>query len=172
MTSGLVSISIINILMYYLSMKKSVVFSKVFLGADHAGYKFKERIKKYLENKNIDFVDLGSSNIVEGDDYDDYAKKVCAKVAKHKDYGGILICGSGVGMAMAANRYKSIRAVAAYDIYTAQMSRSDEDSNVLALRSRFFSFTKTKRIIDTWLSTKFSAKPRHIRRIKKLNRGV
>ncbi len=139
---------------------------KIILGSDHAGVKLKEEIKSFLTKKEINFEDLGTLT-KESVDYPDYAKKVCSKVKKEKAKG-ILICGSGTGMAIAANRIKGIRAVAAYDSYSAKMSRHDNDTNVLCLRGRQFPLNKIKIIISIWLKTPFSKASRHKRRIKKL----
>ena len=138
----------------------------IYLGSDHAGFKKKEKIKKYLDRIKLPFEDLGTFS-EESVDYPDYAKKVAKAVIKNKAKG-ILICGTGTGMVIVANKIKGIRAVVAYDNYSAKMSRYDNDANVLCLRSRFFSFEKEKQIIKTWLNTKFSKIARHKRRIKKI----
>lgn len=140
---------------------------KIFLGSDHAGFAVKEKVKAYLEKKNFQVQDL-SAKCKPGDDYTDVSYKLAKKVAT-SNTKGILICGSGVGVCMAANKIKGIRAVSAYDSYTSKMSRNDEDSNILCLRARGFPFAKTLPILSTWLKTPFSNLPRHSRRIKKLN---
>jgi len=140
---------------------------KVIIASDHAGYRQKERIKKYLKRKKIEFVDLGTDSL-ETVDYPDYALKVAEKVAKNKDYRGILVCGTGTGMTIAANKVKGIRAVAAYDAYSAKMSRIDNDTNILGLRGRFFPLEKSKKIISIWLNTPFSGEKRHMKRIKEI----
>jgi len=150
-------------------LKDKMKVNKIYLGSDHAGFRLKEKIKKYLEKNNLDYEDLGT-NSIERVDYPDYAKKVSKKVVSDKDSRGILICGTGTGMVIAANKIKGIRAVAAYDSYSAKMSRLDNDTNVLALRGRFFSFDKTKKIISVWLKTSFSKKERHKRRIKEIEK--
>lgn len=143
----------------------------IILGSDHAGFKLKEKIKKHLAKKKIDFVDVGAYSEASVD-YPVYAKKLAKKVkaGRNKGIKGILVCGSGTGMAIAANRVKGIRAVLAYDAYSAKMSRVDNNSNVLCLRGRNFSSEKAKKITDIWLRTKFSGKKRHERRIKKIDR--
>ena len=140
---------------------------KVILASDHAGFRLKEKVKAYLKRKKIEFEDLGADS-TKSVDYPDFAFKVAREVAKNKDYRGILICGTGTGMVIAANKVKGIRAVAAYDTYSAKMSRVDNDSNVLALRGRFFPFEKIKKFISVWLRTPFSNDPRHKRRLKKI----
>ena len=140
---------------------------RVILASDHAGLRLKEKVKKYLERKKIEYEDLGTKSF-KSVDYPDYALKVAEKVAKNKNTRGILVCGTGTGMTIAANKVKGIRAVAAYDAYSAKMSRIDNDTNVLGLRGRFFPFEKIKKIITVWLDTPFSGEKRHKRRIKKI----
>lgn len=140
---------------------------RVILASDHAGLRLKEKVKKYLARKKIEYEDLGTESF-KSVDYPDYALKVAEKVAKNKNTKGILVCGTGTGMTIAANKVKGIRAVAAYDAYSAKMSRIDNDTNVLGLRGRFFPFEKIKKIITVWLDTPFSGEKRHKRRIKKI----
>ena len=140
---------------------------KIIIGADHAGFNVKARLKKYFDRKKIKYEDLGTYSL-DGVDYPDYAKKVARKVVKDKNTRGILICGTGTGMIIAANRIKGVRAVAAYDNYSAKMSRNDNNANILALRGRYFPYKKIQSIVNIWLNTKFSGKSRHKRRIKKL----
>ncbi len=140
---------------------------RVILASDHAGLRLKEKVKKYLERKKIEYEDLGTKSF-KSVDYPDYALKVAEKVAKNKNTRGLLVCGTGTGMTIAANKVIGIRAVAAYDAYSAKMSRIDNDTNVLGLRGRFFPFEKIKKIITVWLDTPFSGEKRHKRRIKKI----
>ena len=142
---------------------------KIYLGSDHAGFDVKEKLKKFLDKEGFRYVDMGAFEYKERDDYPDYGFKVAEKVSKTKNARGILICGSGVGMAIVANKVKGIRAAAAYDDYTASMSRLHNDTNVLELRGRKFPFNKTKKIVSIWLTTPFSEAKRHIRRIKKIS---
>ena len=141
---------------------------KIYLGADHAGFNLKEKIKNFLIKSHY-IVQALSPDFVKGDDYPKHAFKVARNVKQNSNSRGILVCGSGVGMTIAANRIKGIRAVDAYDHYTAKMSRVDEDSNVLCLRSRIFNEKKNFKIINTWLKTKFSGKNRHKKRINELD---
>ncbi|MFQ6037726.1 MAG: ribose 5-phosphate isomerase B [Candidatus Aminicenantales bacterium] len=140
---------------------------KVILGSDHAGYHLKERVKQYLRRRKIAFEDMGTGSPAPAD-YPDFAFRVAEKVARNPSYRGILICGTGAGMTIAANKVKGIRAVAAYDTYSARMSRSDNDTNVLGLRGRFFPYEKARKIISVWLKTPFSGKVRHRRRLEKI----
>jgi len=140
---------------------------KIYLGSDHAGFEVKEKLKKYLDQKQIPCEDLGAYSLTPVD-YPDYALPVARKVAKEKNAKGILICGTGAGMVMAANKVKGIRAAAGYDEYSAKMSRRDNDANILGLRARFCPFTKIKKIVSAWLNTPFSGEERHQRRINKI----
>jgi ribose 5-phosphate isomerase B len=141
---------------------------KVIIGSDHAGFKLKEKIKKYLKMKKIEYIDMGTDSL-ESVDYPDYALKVAKQVAWNKNRRGILVCGTGTGMTIAANKVKGIRAVAAYDVYSARMSRIDNDTNILGLRGRYFPYEKVKKIINVWLNTPFSGEQRHKRRLKKIS---
>jgi ribose 5-phosphate isomerase B len=140
---------------------------KVIIASDHAGFKLKERIKQYLEKENIDYSDFGTDSL-DSVDYPDFAIEVAEEVARVKNSRGILVCGTGTGMTIAANKVKGIRAVAAYDSYSAKMSRVDNDTNVLGLRGRFFPFGKIKKIINVWLHTPFSGESRHENRLNKI----
>ncbi|MBW2964882.1 ribose 5-phosphate isomerase B [Candidatus Woesearchaeota archaeon] len=142
---------------------------KVIIGSDHGGFRLKEKVKAYLDRRGVSYEDLMPEH-KEGDDYPDIAAKVARKVAGKKGLKGILVCGSGTGMVIAANKVKGIRAVAAYDAYTARMSRTDNDSNLLCLRGRTFPMSRSLSITDTWLKTPFSGKDRHKRRLAKISR--
>ena len=141
----------------------------IYLGADHAGFRLKENVKKFFDNKRIEYKDLGALKLEEKDDYPDYAFKVAKAVSKDKSSKGILFCGTGTGEVIAANKVKGIRAAVAYDDYSAKMSRDHNDANILGIRSRGFSENKAKKIISLWLKTKFSGAARHKRRIKKIS---
>lgn len=140
----------------------------IFIGSDHAGFELKEKIKRHFDKRKINYEDLGAHILDESDDYPDYAFKVAEAVSENKNSKGILICGSGVGMAIAANKVRGVRAVEAFDSRTAKMSREHNDSNVLALSGWNTTFEKMKKIIDVWVKTKFSKQGRHERRIKKI----
>lgn len=139
------------------------------IGADHAGVALKKKLGIYFEKNNIPYHDVGSFDSRAQDDYPVYAKKVVKQVlTRHTK--GVLICGSGTGMVMAANRHKGIRASLALDTYMAKMARYDNNANILVLRSRKFSLRKNLSILKTWLNTPFSKLPRHQRRIHQLDR--
>jgi len=140
---------------------------KIYLGSDHGGFKLKEEIKKFLNELNYEYEDLGAKNYEPLDDYPDYAYLVANKVAQNDSYG-ILICSSGVGMCIAANKVKGIRAVNAYNVEIAKKSREHNNTNILCLGQNFINFQLAKDIIRAWLQTDFSNEERHKRRVKKL----
>ena len=114
---------------------------KIFLSSDHAGYKLKENIKLHLDKKKIKYTDLGPYNS-DKVDYPDYAHKVAKKVKTNNNHVGILICGSGLGMNIAANRHKNIRAAQCFNLKSAKLSRLHNDANIITLGSRLL--TKKK----------------------------
>ncbi len=134
------------------------------MGSDHAGFGLKEQIKKYLMDKGHTVRDTGPYT-EDRCDYPVYAKKVATLVAKDKASKGILVCGSGIGMSMAANKVKGIRAAVCESLYTAEMSRMHNDSNVLCLGARILSKKKALAIVDKWLHTKFEG-GRHLKRVR------
>src|SRR3989344_2817555 len=142
---------------------------KIFIGADHGGYELKEKIKDHLGKRKIEYQDLGTNIENSDDDYPDYAVKVAQKVANEKNSKGILICGTGTGMAIVANKVKGIRASVIYDKYSAKKSKEDNDVNIICLRGREFSSAKAKQITDIWLNAKFSNLARDKRRIQKIS---
>ncbi|MFT4343680.1 MAG: RpiB/LacA/LacB family sugar-phosphate isomerase [Candidatus Woesearchaeota archaeon] len=141
---------------------------KIVIASDHAGYAMKEKIKKWLITQKISFMDL-SPEKKEGDDFPDHAKNVAYAVSKSKKTKGILVCGTGMGMAIAANKVGGIRAVTPYDTYTAKMSRIDNDANVIGLRGRKISAQKNITILKTWLAESPSRKKQYTRRIKQIS---
>lgn len=142
---------------------------KIAIGSDHGGLELKEKIKEYLISKNYEIKDFGTDSLLSCD-YPDYARPVSSAVASGDFDRGILFCGSGVGVSIVANKVKGIRAVNAYSEEIAKQSREHGDCNVLALGGRYISFDKAKKIVDIWLSTRFSQDERHQRRINKIER--
>ena len=140
---------------------------KIALGSDHAGYKLKEIIKAFLKRKKIEFKDFGTDSEASVD-YPDYARPVAEAVARGEFERGILVCGSGVGVTIAANKVRGIRAVNAYDTYSAKQSREHGDCNVLCLAGRKLTRAKATKIVDVWLKAEFSGGERHLRRIRKI----
>ena len=142
------------------------IFKKICISSDQAGYETKEFIKDHLIKSKISTVDLGPF-LSKSVDYPDYAKKVSNRVSKRKSDIGILVCGSGTGMAISANKTKGIRAAVGYNIKSTQLSRQHNNANVLCLGSRLTKRKDIKRIIKIFLNTKFEG-GRHKRRIKKI----
>lgn len=142
---------------------------KIYIGADHRGFDLKEKIKKFLQKADHEVVDSGNSVLDLHDDYPDFGKNVSQAVSQDPASKGILLCGSGVGVCIAANKTKRIRAVLAINSDIAITSRKDDDTNVLCLASDFTSKSKAQKIISLWLVTPFSGEERHVRRIKKLD---
>lgn len=141
----------------------------IYLGADHAGYDVKEKLKGWLDKQRIPYEDLGPKVVDPNDDYPGYARAVALRVQKERDSKGILVCGTGVGMCIAANKFKGIRAVVANDKYTAELSRVHNDTNVLCLRGRDFPLRRTLGIVSIWLATPFSNEERHRRRLRSID---
>jgi ribose 5-phosphate isomerase B len=142
---------------------------KIAIGSDHAGFKLKEKLKEYLKKKGHVVKDFGAYSEASVD-YPAIAIPLARAVAAKKQSKGILLCGSGVGVTIAANRIKGIRAVNAYDLYTARQSREHGDSNILCLGGRVLPLRKATAILEAWLSTSFSGDERHARRIKLLDK--
>ena len=142
------------------------IFKKICISSDHAGYEIKEFIKEHLIKSKISIIDLGPF-LKKSVDYPDYAKKVSNRVSKRKSDIGILVCGSGTGMAISANKTKGIRAAVGYSIKSTQLSRQHNNANVLCLGSRLTKKKDIKKIIKIFLNTKFEG-GRHKRRVKKI----
>jgi ribose 5-phosphate isomerase B len=139
---------------------------RVALGADHAGYQLKDQIKQHLQLQGIDVRDEGTSS-PESVDYPDYARAVAHDVSEQRADLGILVCGSGIGMAITANKIDGIRAANVSTEYEAQMSREHNNANVLALGARIINPDEAFRIVDKWLGTAFAG-GRHKRRVEKI----
>ena len=127
---------------------------KIAIGSDHAGFELKEKIKKYLEELGYKFKDFGTDSN-ESVDYPDYALKVAESVAKKEYDRGILICGSGIGMCMTANKVSGIRAALCHDVETAKLSREHNDANILTFGSRIIDENTAKDMVKVWLETEF-----------------
>lgn len=135
------------------------------LGCDHGGYELKQEIIKHLQERKIEFKDYGCDSL-ESVDYPVYAKKVANVVASGECEKGILICGTGIGISIAANKVKGIRAALCTDCFMAEATRLHNDANILALGGRVVGPGLALKIVDTFLDTEFSNDERHIRRIK------
>ena len=139
---------------------------KIFISSDHAGYELKESIKLYLDKKKINYNDLGPFNN-DRVDYPDYAHKVAKKVKTNSNHAGILICGSGMGMNIVANRHKNIRAAQCFNLKSTKLSRLHNDANIITLGSRVLTKRNALNCVNIFLNTKFEG-GRHAKRIKKI----
>ena len=139
---------------------------KIFISSDHAGYNLKEQIKKKFSKKYI-FQDLGTDNSTESVNYPEYAHKLCKKVSLSGTNMGILVCGSGIGMSMAANRHKKIRAAVCYSIKNTKLSRLHNNANIITLGSRLTKKKTAFKCIETFMNTKFEG-GRHKKRVEKI----
>ena len=142
------------------------LFKKVCIGSDHAGYRFKKYIKDFLINKDISIIDLGPIN-EDSVDYPDYAKKVSNRIKSKKSDAGILVCGSGTGMAISANKIKRIRAAVCYNLKSTRLSRQHNNANIIAIGSRLTKKNTALKLVLVFLMTKFEG-GRHLRRLKKI----
>jgi len=139
---------------------------KIAIGSDHGGYLLKENVKKYLSKRKIGFKDFGAFS-EETVDYPDIGKKAAKDVASKKSKFGILVCGTGLGMSMVANRVKGIRAALCHNVYTAKMSRAHNDANILCLGGRVLKKAPALKIVEAFLKTPFEG-GRHLRRVRKI----
>ncbi len=140
---------------------------QIFIGADHAGFELKDKIREHIKSLGHEVLDLGTFSETSVD-YPDVAREVCEKVIEHADSLGILICGTGIGMSMAANKMHGIRAALAHDANTAHLSRQHNNANVLALGARVLSEAVAQEAVDAFLSTEFEG-GRHEARVAKIN---
>ena len=141
-------------------------FSKVCIASDHAGFELKENIKDFLVNRDISVIDLGPFTKISVD-YPEYAKKIGKRVLLKKNDAGILVCGSGTGMAMSANKFKGIRAAQCYSKKSTILSRQHNDANIICLGSRILKNKEAFSFVNLFLNTKFEA-GRHQKRVNKI----
>ena len=139
---------------------------KIFISSDHAGFNLKEIIKKFLLKKKLKFYDLGPYNNNKVD-YPDFAHKVAKKVKIKRNHVGILVCGSGMGMNIAANRHKNIRAAQCFNLKSAKLARLHNDANIITLGSRLLTKKNALNCVSIFLNTKFEG-GRHRKRLKKI----
>jgi ribose 5-phosphate isomerase B len=140
---------------------------KIIIGSDHAGYQMKEKVIAHLRQQGIEVEDVGTHS-EESVDYTDYGQAVAGKVSDATFDRGILICGTGLGMSMVANRFRGVRAALANDLFSAIMSRRHNDSNILAMGGRLIGDALALQLVDTWLETPFEG-GRHQRRLEKMD---
>ncbi len=142
---------------------------KIYIGSDHAGFPLKAQIAQYLIEQNYNVNDLGTTD-TNSVDYPQYGKKVAETIDQSKDDIGIVVCGSGIGISIAANKIKGIRCALVYAPELAELAREHNNANMLALAGRFTDFETAKLIVDKFLNTKFDVgHPRHGRRVEELN---
>jgi len=140
----------------------------IYLASDHGGYQLKKRLIRYLENElGIATEDLGPLTHDPTDDYPDFALPLAKKVSQTKGYG-ILICRNGIGVCIAANKTKGVRAGIGYNLMAAETMMKDDDTNILCLAGRVLSEPEAREIVKTWLETPFDRRERYMRRLKKL----
>lgn len=142
--------------------------TRIAIASDHAGFELKELVKDHLNSRGVEPVDLGA-NSREPVDYPDYAHRLAETVLEGQARLGILICGAGLGMSMAANRHRGIRAALCHDHYTASASRRHNNANVLVMGGRILGPDLAREIVDTWLDTPFDG-GRHERRVGKIDK--
>ncbi len=143
----------------------------IYIGSDHRGYKLKEILKNYLRELNYAWKDLGANELNPDDDYPDFALAVAKKVAEDLENNrGILICGSGVGVDIVANKIRNIRSALCFDAKQAQASRNDNNANILSLPADYISESLAKEIVKIWLETPFSGSEHYVRRIEKIKK--
>jgi ribose 5-phosphate isomerase B len=140
--------------------------SKIALGSDHAGFELKQSVKEILAAENLEVEDFGTFSL-DSCDYPDYARQVATAVSTGQCAKGILVCGSGIGVSIVANKVRSVRAALVHDVETARLSRQHNDSNVLCLAGRTTAVALAAEIIKAWLVTDFEG-GRHERRVKKI----
>lgn len=142
----------------------------IYLGSDHRGYELKEKVKAWLSDWGYDFQDMGPDGYDKNDDYPDFAENVARKVTEGDGNKGILICGSGIGIAIAANKIKGIRAGTATSPEQVKAAVNDEDLNVLALSVDYTPENGAEKIIEIYLKSEFSNEERHLRRVNKIKK--
>ena len=148
------------------NIKLNKIFKTVCIASDHAGYKLKEDIKNHLIDKSISVFDLGPFND-QSVDYPDYAKRLGNRIKFKKSDVGVLVCGSGTGMAISANKIRTIRAAVCYNLKSTRLSRQHNNANIIALGSRLTKRKLSLKLVDVFLTTKFEG-GRHLKRVKKI----
>ena len=148
------------------NIKLNKIFKTACIASDHAGYKLKEDIKNYLIDKKMSVFDIGPYND-NSVDYPDYAKKLANRIKLKKSDVGILVCGSGTGMAISANKIKSIRAAVCYNTKSTRLSRQHNNANIMTLGSRLTKKNLSLKLVEIFFNTKFEG-GRHLRRVKKI----
>ena len=144
----------------------NLIFKKICISSDHAGYQLKEHIKSYFIKREISLIDLGPFEN-KSVDYPDYAKKISKRISGKRSDVGILVCGSGTGMAISANKFKKVRAAVCFNKASTCLSRQHNNANIIALGARLTKTTNALKLVSFFLNTKFEG-GRHLRRVKKI----
>ncbi|QQG43584.1 MAG: RpiB/LacA/LacB family sugar-phosphate isomerase [Candidatus Daviesbacteria bacterium] len=142
----------------------------IFIGADHRGFELKERLKKNLIDEGYEITDLGNDHLDGNDDYVIFAEKVAKAVVNDIENRGIILCGSGVGVDMVANKIDGVRSALVFDIARAKQAREHEDANVISLPADVLDEETALEIVKTFLTTQFSGEERHVRRLEELEK--
>ena len=145
------------------------VFSTVVVASDHAAVEFKADIINHLKSLNVTVIDVGTHS-TDSCDYPDYAHDACEKIQTNEAQAGVLVCGSGIGISIAANKHKGIRAALCHDYYTAKMCREHNDANIICMGARTTGIEVAKQMVEVWLTTPFCTEnPNHARRLEKIS---
>lgn len=142
----------------------------IYIGADYAGYKLKEKLKKYFDSKKIKYFDVGTHSDKKKNDFTDFIPPVVNGVKKSSSSKGVLICGTGYGMQIGSNRFKKIRATIAHNPKQAKWAKTHDDSNILVLSSWSVNKDQAIKIFNAWHQTKFNKLARRVRRFKTIDR--
>ena len=142
--------------------------TKIFIGADHRGYRLKEKLAKWLFENSFEFEDMGAESFEKDDDYTEYAEKTASMVVDNKGSKGVLICGSGVGVDIVANKFDGIRASIGKSAGQVKKGREDDDMNILVIASDFTGEKESLEMVKTFLGSKFLGKARHKRRLSEI----
>lgn len=137
----------------------------IYIGSDHAGFRLKEKLKRFLVKKGMDIEDVGAVKYNKDDDYPDYARKLAFKVKKGGK--GILVCGTGQGMCIAANKVKGVVAAPVWNVSSAKHAKTHDNADIICMGSKFVSESLAQKIVNAWMNSKFK-KGRHLRRLKKV----
>ena len=148
------------------NIKLKKIFKTVCIASDHAGFNLKENIKNFLVNKNVSIFDVGPYD-KQSVDYPDYAKRLASRIRSKRSDVGILVCGSGTGMAISANKIRKIRAAVCYNLKSTRLSRQHNNANIIALGSRLTKKNLSLKLVEIFLKTKFEG-GRHLRRVRKI----
>jgi ribose 5-phosphate isomerase B len=143
---------------------------KIYIGADHRGFELKEKIAKWLFEMEHAYQDLGAQSLDSHDDYTKYAEEVASLVAKDENSRGILLCGSGVGVEVVANKFDGIRAAIGKDIFQIEAGRADDDMNILVIAADYTTEKEAKAMLIAFLETKYEGSARHERRLEEIEK--